>query len=575
MKFLYNHLSDWGVVKKPCDHVDCQIILKKLFCLFVFLGISYIYFGRGLFTLPFSFYGDGGDSYHYYWFLRWWSYALSHPVNFFITQKAWFPTGYNLTQATSILGVWVLSLPLQWFTSTLNAMNIIAIMTPGLAAWTMYLFCFSMIKQHWPAFVSGMLFGFSGYMIAQMLGHLNLTAGIFILPMLAHLIWHRLTTSLGPVCFVLAFALLFCLLFLMSKETAYTFLVCSSLGLFFARKLVKAEPKFSSLSRVVLHLFYAYVLAAILLSPYLFYFFSYQIVPHIRGLHHGNDLLGVFVPSKIFLVGIPFLHGITEHFQPIGLSEQNGYLGLPLIIAIVIYVKKHWQQAMTRYLFLMFCIFLIFSMNDNFFAYGHKFMNDPIVRFLRLHVPMLDSIVPSRIALYAQFTVSIMMALWLHRTNEPAGFKWVLSKSLWLILAMIFLAPALFTRSDYPRYTRPDIPDFFQQKQYQHYLFPNEHVFLLSEGYALSSFYHAYTDFYFILGSAYLGRQPETLDQINPEMTTKTFSKTIAQQKITAIVVTDNAFPMWERLLSDLSSSVQKVGGVMIYRLHPEERGVQ
>ncbi|MCP4475032.1 MAG: hypothetical protein GY821_10810 [Gammaproteobacteria bacterium] len=197
-----------------------------LITLLLYLLLSWIYFGIGILGHPDRLKGMGTDPILYLWYLRWWPYAISHHLNPFISQWVWAPSGYNMAKMTSVLGLYLLSLPLQLFTDTIGAYNILTIFAPGLAAWTMCLLCFYLTRRWLPAWIGGYLFGFSAYMIGQTLGHANLTVGVFLLPLIIGLIILYLEEKISSFSVITIITATMTLLFLISAEIAVTFSAC-------------------------------------------------------------------------------------------------------------------------------------------------------------------------------------------------------------------------------------------------------------------------------------------------------------------------------------------------------------
>lgn len=549
--------------------------VNSLFVLF-YLFVVYLFFFRGVFSSPQLIYGNGGDPLQYVWFFSWWNYAFTHPVSLFITDKVWPPSGYNLTQATSLLGAWLLSLPFQPFTSAANALNSVALLTTALAGWTMHLFCYRLTKQYVPSMIGGLLFCFSGYMVAHLLGHLNLTGSVFLLPLLLYLVWLYLHDLIKPFWFILFYAICFSLFFLISSELAFTSLFAGALAFLCAIWIF--DHQLVRLRSVLLCLALAYVLSAIIVSPYLYYFFFYHSTGAIYGSSRGNDLLGLFLPTSIFMMSTSWTQAIARHFL-MNLSEQNAYLGLPLIVAVCWFVVTNWRTKQGKFFVVMVTVFLFFSVGDAFFVGGNKWMNNPIPRLFYKYVPLFHSILLSRLALYAELVICIMMALWLARVQGKA--RAVLLGLL--IVALLFLLPSM-NRDHFSRYTAYEIPQFFTSQDYKRYLVKDARVLLISKSQGEVLLTQAYTDFYFVLTVAYLGRPPEQYmnsigdaklyanksELLESKEIWEQFSQMITYQNTQFIVVTDDVFSQWQSLLSRLGIQPIQVDDVMIYPLYKE-----
>src|SRR5207249_4214931 len=88
------------------------------------------------------------------------------------------------------------------------------------------------------------------------------------------------------------------------------------------------------------------LLAAIVVSPYLWYALAYG-VPR-RGLD-GSDALSFFVPRLRTLIGSRTFFHLTRRF-PGTSTENTAYLGLPLIGLVLHFAVSEWRRRATRVL---------------------------------------------------------------------------------------------------------------------------------------------------------------------------------------------------------------------------------
>jgi hypothetical protein len=115
-----------------------------------------------------------GDLIQDVWFLRWTSFAVLHVHNPFLTNYMNFPTGVNLAQNTSMPLLGILSAPITWVFGPVAGLNVMMWLAYPASA----LACFVTLRRWvtWmpAAFVGGLLYGFSPYMVAQGISHPNL-----------------------------------------------------------------------------------------------------------------------------------------------------------------------------------------------------------------------------------------------------------------------------------------------------------------------------------------------------------------------------------------------------------------
>src|SRR5262249_6376627 len=100
---------------------------------------------------------------------------------------------------------------------TLASTNLLKLLSPALAAWGAYLVCRRLTGRFWPSVVGGYLFGFSAYIVGQMLYHLNLIM-VFPIPLLVYLVIRLVEGSFGRIAFLALASLTLLGLFSISTE---------------------------------------------------------------------------------------------------------------------------------------------------------------------------------------------------------------------------------------------------------------------------------------------------------------------------------------------------------------------
>ncbi len=143
------------------------------------------------------------DPAEFMWAFSWWPHALTHGLNPFVTHYEWSPTGVNLAQGTMIPAAAIVMAPFTALFGPLFSYNVLSIASPALSAFTAYLLCRYLTKRELPALVGGLLFGFSSYEFAQLLGHLHLVT-IFLIPVMVHVTLKRVNCEISRRVFVLA-----------------------------------------------------------------------------------------------------------------------------------------------------------------------------------------------------------------------------------------------------------------------------------------------------------------------------------------------------------------------------------
>jgi hypothetical protein len=142
------------------------------FLLYLALGV--------FFTLPGSLHpnsallGFVGDNYQHAWFLWHFSHAVTHFQNPFHTRLIFYPNDVNLAWSTTDPLAGILALPISLLAGPVVAYNFSLILQLALAAYCARLICLRACRNEAAAFIGGLCFGFSPFMLAQALGHLSL-----------------------------------------------------------------------------------------------------------------------------------------------------------------------------------------------------------------------------------------------------------------------------------------------------------------------------------------------------------------------------------------------------------------
>jgi hypothetical protein len=150
-----------------------------------------------------SFIGWRIDESFFAWCLKWWPYAVVHHLNPFISKLVFAPEGFNLTWSPSVpLMAWLAS-PLTATLGPVAACNLPCVLCPALDAWTAFILCRHLGGRFWASLTGGWLFGFSPFVVGQILGgHLCLFP-VFLLPLVVLVVLMRLEERVSALTFTL------------------------------------------------------------------------------------------------------------------------------------------------------------------------------------------------------------------------------------------------------------------------------------------------------------------------------------------------------------------------------------
>jgi hypothetical protein len=125
-----------------------------------------------------------GDPALFQWFFQWPATALQHGQNPFYSTAMFHPNGINLLSQTSVPAITIPLVPVTWIWGPIASFNVASTLTPALSA----LAAFAAVRRWatwWPAaFLGGLLYGFSPFVIDNLeFAHL-MTAALMAIPLI-------------------------------------------------------------------------------------------------------------------------------------------------------------------------------------------------------------------------------------------------------------------------------------------------------------------------------------------------------------------------------------------------------
>lgn len=119
----------------------------------------------------------GGDAPQYIWNLWWLRQATTPGVGLLYTNVLYHPIGVSLAFTTLVPLLSALTVPLQWAGLSLVACyNLLLLLSSVLGAWAMWALARRLTGSPAAAFVAGLVYGWSPYHSAHLMGHLNLAS---------------------------------------------------------------------------------------------------------------------------------------------------------------------------------------------------------------------------------------------------------------------------------------------------------------------------------------------------------------------------------------------------------------
>ncbi len=508
----------------------------------------------------------------YMWALAWWPHALAHGLNPFVTHYLWSPTGVNVAQGAMIPTAAIVLAPLTELVGPIASYNFLSIVSPVLAALTTYLLCRRIVGRELPAIAGGYLFGFSAYEFAQLTGHPNLTL-IFLIPVMVHIALRRFDRELSRAVFVVGMALLLILQAGLSTELLAESVGLGAFALVCARFLVP-KPQRSRINGLLVETLGAGLIAVVLISPFLYYALFSGSFPEGAGDlsdKYGLDLLNPFFPTYSTWLGHRDFLSLGLTYEGQNVSEADGYLSIPLILAFVLWLQAGKRRSvLVRLLAILAAVTFVAALGSHLHITGQQTITLPF-NWVR-HLPLFDNIVPSRIILFTTLAVAIGVAAWL---AIPTGRVW----TRWLVV--VAGAIAIYPNIPIGLYDRvPVNPRFFSAEMYRSYLTHNEVVLVLPFGANdVSMLWQAESGFYFYMPEGYVsGNVPgpfntdPTVVQLvtNAPPSTAALGSFIREHHVVHVVVDAVNAGSWPGLLAQMGLHGRQLGGVLLYTVPPE-----
>jgi hypothetical protein len=539
--------------------------------------ISLLLFGLPVIKHPGRSYVGGltTDPQVFIWSLAWWPHAIAHGQNPFVTKEIWVPDGVNLAWAQTAPALAIALWPVTAAAGPVVAYNLAVILMPALAAWTAFLLCRHITGAAWPSALGGYLFGFSTYMLGGTLAHVQTTA-VFVVPLAALVVLQFFEGELGGRALAVRLGLLLALLGFLETEILFTTTLALASSLVLAAIFI--PPARARLGSLAGPLVGAYAVAAVLLSPLLYYL----AVGHSAGSAPGNDAfagdaLNFVLPTHVEAVGW-WADRAARHFSGND-AERGTYIGLPALAMVALYARTRWRTGTGRFLLSAFVLAAVATLGSSLTFDGRQLFTLPWVHLAAR--PLFENVMPVRFSLYTALITGVIAALWL-ATSRVAAWARVGLPAL-AILSVVpnlglaeWSGPGARTLFD-PR--PPTIPALFTGNGYRTCLRKHEIVLALPFGARGNSLvWQAKSDFWFRLAGGYIMntvppsfRQPHAVDTVasnkEPSLIKLTDVRAfIRKASVSSIVLNADQGAPWRGLLAPLGPPTA-VGGVLIYRL--------
>lgn len=392
---------------------------------------------------------SGPDFMQSIWYLGWETHALAHGLNPFFSHAMFVPTGVNLAQNDSapLLG-WITA-PLAPICSPVVRANLLLLLAMPVSATAAFV-----VLRKWQvwgpaAALGGLVYGFSPFMVAQSIqGHLFLVF-VPLPPFIALTVASILRNRGSPWRLGVQLGLLLVAQYLISPEVLATvaIMIVAAVACIAihkpanVRKMAHDASGATGIALVIAAVLLAYPVWMSLFGPQ---HFTGPAFPTTNAYH--TDLLSTVVPTHSQRISL----GTGSAGFNLG-GEVAGYIGLPVLVLAGILAWWSCRSPRMQLAVVLMVLAWLLSLGPHLAIDGHL-TAVPLPFLVVDHVPVLYSILPSRIALEMYAALAAVVAFGLddmRRVPEHSSIRQRRS----MVFAAVTLVALVFTQL--PRWPTP------------------------------------------------------------------------------------------------------------------------
>ena len=377
---------------------------------------------RGISTnLPF-----GTDAVLDSWGYSWLPHALTNWLNPVVTDYVNFPNEVNLLANTTQLALALVEWPITAIAGPTASFNVACLVAPTLSAAAMYLLARTITDRRLIAWVGGLLYGFSAYMLTA-LGSFHFQLFFVPIPPLLFLALHHLVTiqRMRPWKLGLCIAGLLVVQFFISTEVLMTTVIMVALAgiaalLLCPRRILDGWRYVMTALGIG-----AAATAALLGWPA---WIALAGPGRISGLviltpqAYRADLAGPIFPTTTQAIAPARAAEISSHFAS-AVSENYSYLGIPLLLATVVGMVLLWRNRTVVVASVISVVAFVLSLGGGLVvagtpsqgSIGTEATGSWLPGRLLEKLPLFENVIPSRWALFTSIGVALIFAALLDR----------------------------------------------------------------------------------------------------------------------------------------------------------------
>jgi hypothetical protein len=511
---------------------------------------------------------SAADPTQWMWSWAWIGHAIFHLQNPLYTNLIWTPQPFDLAATTLAPITAIPGVPLEALFGPVAAYNVLTLAAPLVNGWAAYRLCRYLSGATWASVLAGYTYGFSAYELDQMLGHLHLIY-VFVPPLVVLVVLRYMNQEVSARRTAVFLAVLLVIQFGLSSEMLFDFsfvgVVAVVLGVVFAGD---QRPR---LLRAVGLLVIGYAVMGVIWAYYIHVEFKVPSYAKNAGLSYPGDLMSYVVPTPVFKIGGNHFFPLSQEFYAASdTSEQNQYLGLPLVLIVFAVGCEAWRRRTTKIVLLTTFFAFLVTLGTPIYILGHGTWAGLYNQLLKL--PDFNLILPTRVGVFVALGAAICLALFIAAATDRRSriWRWVIG-----LVAAAFLIPNLHFPERVGSFA---VPRFFTTSSYKRYLKPNEVVLTIPfSNNGFDMLWQADAHLYFKLAGGYFGvPTPQyTALPLTNELMTNTPSATAPSDlrsfadtfHVGAIVVQNGQAGPWLPILAKAGWRLEaNTGGVSVYK---------
>jgi hypothetical protein len=400
--------------------------------------------------------GPSGDAQQAMWFLSWTPHAIGQGWNPLTSGLLNAPVGVNLTWDTFMPLPGLLLAPVTLTLGPVVAYNVLVTVGVALCGVSAMAALRRYVASPAAALAGGALYALGPFAVGQVAGHPNLVAAAAILPLVLLVLDRLVRGDIGVMRGGIALGGLGALELVVWEETLATTALAAAVLLAVLAAHRPAEVR-AAMRRLSGALALGLVVAAPVAVPFLLQQFLGAGTVHggiqARGFF-VTDLLNPIVPTRTALVSPAPLASISDGFTG-NILENDGYIGLPLLLIAAWTARRWWNDITVRVAALTGAGLLLLSLGPSLHVGGHD-TGVPLPWRAIQALPLLGEMLPSRLAQHVDLAVAVLLAVFVQRAVVAAPSSVRRLPRIGLAAAGVLLLP-LFP---YPT-TAATVPAFF------------------------------------------------------------------------------------------------------------------